>query len=129
MTTKLATACALVLIAVVLCTPVEAQDDSDLAQDLTNPVADLLTIPIQMNYDQNIGLAEDGWKLQTTGPDAALSGKLEIGQPIAFRPANRTVEDGEELEMLGIKLQFLSKFTFDDCNPTVRVSSRGTGDE
>jgi hypothetical protein len=129
MTTKLATACALVLIAVVLCTPVEAQDDSDLAQDLTNPVADLLTIPIQMNYDQNIGLAEDGWKLQTTGPDAALSGKLEIGQPIAFRPANRTVEDGEELEMLGIKLQFLSKFTFDDCNLTVRVSSRGTGDE
>ena len=39
MTTKLATACALVLIAVVLCTPVEAQDDSDLAQDPTNPAA------------------------------------------------------------------------------------------
>jgi hypothetical protein len=65
MTTKPATACALVLIAVVLCTPVEAQDSSDLAQDLTNPVADLLTIPIQMNYDQNFGPDEDGWKLQT----------------------------------------------------------------
>jgi hypothetical protein len=65
MTTKLATACALVLIAVVLCTPVEAQDDSDLAQDLTNPVADLLTIPVQLNYDQNIGPVDKGWKLQT----------------------------------------------------------------
>jgi hypothetical protein len=59
MTTKLATACALVLIAVVLCTPVEAQDDSDLAQDLTNPVADLLTIPIEMNYDQSGPAAGD----------------------------------------------------------------------
>jgi hypothetical protein len=62
---RFSTALALVLIAVVLCTPVEAQDDSDLAQDLTNPVADLLTIPIQMNYDQNFGPADDGWKLQT----------------------------------------------------------------
>ena len=42
-----------------------AGGQADLAQDLTNPVADLLTIPIQMNYDQNIGPGEDGWKLQT----------------------------------------------------------------
>lgn len=39
--------------------------ESDLAQELTNPLADLLTIPIQVNYDQNIGPADDGWKLQT----------------------------------------------------------------
>ena len=42
-----------------------AQDAADLAQDLTNPVADIVTIPIQMNYDQSIGLTDDGWKLQT----------------------------------------------------------------
>jgi hypothetical protein len=42
-----------------------AGGQADLAQDLTNPVADLLTIPIQMNYDQNFGPADDGWKLQT----------------------------------------------------------------
>jgi hypothetical protein len=42
-----------------------AGGQSDLAQELTNPVADLLTIPIQMNYDQNFGSASDGWKLQT----------------------------------------------------------------
>lgn len=42
-----------------------AGGSADLAQELTNPVADLLTIPIQMNYDGDIGPAEDGWKLQT----------------------------------------------------------------
>jgi hypothetical protein len=54
-----------VIAATVLSPPVRAEDASDLAQDLTNPVADLLTIPIQMNYDQNFGPADDGWKLQT----------------------------------------------------------------
>lgn len=44
-----------------------AQDGSDagLARELTNPVADLLTVPIQMNFDQHIGPVDDGWKLQT----------------------------------------------------------------
>jgi hypothetical protein len=32
---------------------------------LTNPLADLMTIPIQMNYDRDIGPLDDGWKLQT----------------------------------------------------------------
>jgi hypothetical protein len=57
----------MVLVGAALCPYVWAQDadQSDLAQDLTNPVADLLTIPIQLNYDQNFGPADDGWKLQT----------------------------------------------------------------
>lgn len=42
-----------------------AVDDADLAQELSNPVADLITLPVQMNYDHNIGPQEDGWKLQT----------------------------------------------------------------
>ena len=33
----------------------EEASDADLAQELTNPIADLMTIPIQMTYDQNIG--------------------------------------------------------------------------
>jgi hypothetical protein len=67
MKTLLSAVVALVVAATVLCPSVWAQDvdQSDLAQDLTNPVADLLTIPIQLNYDRNIGLADDGWKLQT----------------------------------------------------------------
>ena len=40
-------------------------NDAELAQELTNPIADLITIPIQMTYDQNIGSDDDGYKLQT----------------------------------------------------------------
>ena len=39
--------------------------DADLAQELSNPIADLITIPVQMNYDSGIGPQDDGWKLQT----------------------------------------------------------------
>jgi hypothetical protein len=72
--TKLAYAVlAVALIGAASCPPARAQeatgrtsqDQSDLAQDLTNPLADLLTIPIQVNYDANIGALEEGWKLQT----------------------------------------------------------------
>jgi len=39
--------------------------DAELAQELTNPIADLMTIPIQMNFDRNIGIRDDGSKIQT----------------------------------------------------------------
>jgi hypothetical protein len=39
--------------------------DADLAQELSNPIADLITVPIQINYDRDIGPMDDGWKLQT----------------------------------------------------------------
>ena len=39
--------------------------DADLAQELSNPLADLMTIPVQMTYDRNIGRGDDGRKLQT----------------------------------------------------------------
>ena len=38
---------------------------ADLAQELTNPIADLVTVPIQVNLDQRIGPADDGTKLTT----------------------------------------------------------------
>jgi len=38
--------------------------NAELAQELSNPLADLMTIPIQMNLDREIG-RDDGWKLQT----------------------------------------------------------------
>ena len=62
--------------------------------------------------------------LPTEGPDAALAGKLELGKPIAFLPANKTVEDGEELDVLGIKMQFFTKYTSDDYNLTVYVPEK-----
>ena len=53
--------------------PAQAEDtsgtqkggDAELAQELSNPIADLITVPIQMNYDRDIGPQDDGWKLQT----------------------------------------------------------------
>jgi hypothetical protein len=39
--------------------------DAELAQQLSNPIADLITIPVQMNFDYDIGPRDDGWKWQT----------------------------------------------------------------
>lgn len=63
--------------------------------------------------------------LPEEGPDAAILGKLEAGAPIAFLPANKTVEDGEELDVLGIKMQFFTEYTSDDYNLTVWVPKKG----
>ncbi|MDL2397440.1 transporter [Rhizobium mayense] len=38
----------------------EQHDDSDLAKKLSNPVADLISIPFQFNYNDGIGPAKDG---------------------------------------------------------------------
>ncbi len=51
--------------AVALAEDAQRGSDAELAQELTNPVAELITIPIQMTYDNNIGLQDDGWRLQT----------------------------------------------------------------
>jgi hypothetical protein len=41
------------------------ESNAELAQELSNPLADLMSIPFQMNYDGDIGPQDDGWKLQT----------------------------------------------------------------
>lgn len=40
-----------------------AQDSAELAMKLANPVASLVSLPFQFNYDQNIGPFEDGSRL------------------------------------------------------------------
>jgi len=55
----------LMTIALGMNTPLVVQADSaaDLAQELTNPIANLITVPIQINLDRNIGLDDNGKKL------------------------------------------------------------------
>jgi len=63
--------------------------------------------------------------LPKEGPDALLAGELEVGKPIAFLPANKTVEDSQELDVLGIKMQFFTEYISDDYNLTVFVPEKG----
>lgn len=55
------------LISVISVFPVsaQAQDESELAKKLQNPVAHLISVPMQLNYDKEIGPDEDGsvWTL------------------------------------------------------------------
>ena len=65
-----------------------------------------------------------GLLLPEEGPDAGVVAKLDMGKPVAFLPATKTVEDGEELELLGIKLQFFTEYLSDDYNLTVWVPEK-----
>jgi len=55
----------LALVSLLLALSTLHANDADLAQELTNPIADLMTIPIQMTTDQKIGPDNKGSKIQT----------------------------------------------------------------
>jgi alkyl sulfatase BDS1-like metallo-beta-lactamase superfamily hydrolase len=63
--------------------------------------------------------------LPEEGPDARLSGVIPVGIPISFLPATVTPEHGETMDVLGIEMRFLTKFTSDDHNLTVWIPEKG----
>jgi hypothetical protein len=58
--TRIATLAFLLLLPLSVCAQGEVQSEEELAKKLSNPIASLISLPFQGNYDENIGPARDG---------------------------------------------------------------------
>jgi hypothetical protein len=108
---------ALAAAALLLAPAAATAQEQDLAQQLSNPVADLVSVPFQLNWDRGIGPDGDGerltyniqpvvpislgpdWNLisrtilpivRTDGPDGTSSGVGDVLQSFFFSPARPT---------------------------------------
>jgi alkyl sulfatase BDS1-like metallo-beta-lactamase superfamily hydrolase len=70
-------------------------------------------------------LQQFNYFLPDKGPDAWYSATNLSVEEVAFLPVNRVPEDGEEFEVLGIKMQFFTKYGTDDkAHTTVWLPER-----
>jgi len=56
---------AVIMVAIFFALPVSAQDEAEIAKMLSNPIANLISVPFQADYNDNYGSAEDGssWRI------------------------------------------------------------------
>lgn len=52
-----------IALALTLAQPVQADDAAELAKKLSNPIASLISVPFQLNYDSGYGATQDGSRL------------------------------------------------------------------
>ncbi|MEM8569972.1 MAG: alkyl sulfatase dimerization domain-containing protein [Pseudomonadota bacterium] len=58
------------------------------------------------------------------GPDARFGGVIPLGKPLAHLPAIVTPEHGDTMDVLGVEMQFMTKFFSDDDNLTVWIPEK-----
>jgi len=94
--------------------------DADLAQELTNPLADLVTVPVQMNFDRRIGPADDGSKI-TINVQPVIPFSVTENWNLISRTIVPIVYQDEIVPGLG------SQFGLGDVNLTLFFSPRRPG--
>ncbi len=62
--------------------------------------------------------------LPKEGPDAPLGATIVVGEKVGFLPPTKTVEDGEIVDVAGVKMQFFTKHLSDDYSLTVLIPQK-----
>ncbi|MCT2541156.1 transporter [Sedimentimonas flavescens] len=83
----------------------QADETSDLAQELANPIAAIISVPLQFNYDENLGLNGDGTRktlnLQPVVPFALDNGATIVTRTIVPYIWQKNVIPGTSQSGLG----------------------------